>query len=163
MPPGASRGDGREGGTRLHLSKVKTRLSLLPFLETLAWEGAQSKARAEVRETGGARREYQLTADEVAHLIGAEPGSSAVGRLLPAPSGTIYKCTSPSETAGADGPTPRAPGSLRRLPEGPTLVERIWELRVPEKAVVAWSTGKDCAWALHTVRSDRSVEVVGLL
>ncbi len=34
---------------------------------------------------------------------------------------------------------------------------------MPEKAVVAWSTGKDCAWALHTVRSDRSVEVVGLL
>ena len=32
-----------------------------------------------------------------------------------------------------------------------------------ERAVVAWSTGKDCAWALHTVRSDHSLEVVGLL
>ncbi len=99
-----------KGAHRLHLSKVKTRLSLLPFLETLAWEGAQSKARAEVRET--ARRlvaELELTADEVAHLIGAEPGSSAVGRLLPAPSGTISRDpTSPSETAGADGPTPGA-------------------------------------------------------
>ncbi len=32
-----------------------------------------------------------------------------------------------------------------------------------EKAVVAWSTGKDCAWALHTVRSEASLELVGLL
>jgi uncharacterized protein (TIGR00290 family) len=31
------------------------------------------------------------------------------------------------------------------------------------KAVVAWSSGKDCAWALHTVRSQAESEVVGLL
>jgi uncharacterized protein (TIGR00290 family) len=31
------------------------------------------------------------------------------------------------------------------------------------KSVVAWSSGKDCAWALHTVRSQGSSEVVGLL
>ncbi len=31
------------------------------------------------------------------------------------------------------------------------------------KAVVAWSTGKDCAWALHTARTAGRVEVVGLL
>jgi uncharacterized protein (TIGR00290 family) len=30
-------------------------------------------------------------------------------------------------------------------------------------AVVAWSSGKDCAWALHTVRTLGEVEVVGLL
>jgi len=34
---------------------------------------------------------------------------------------------------------------------------------VLDKAVVAWSTGKDCAWALHTVRAQGSLEVVGLL
>ena len=34
---------------------------------------------------------------------------------------------------------------------------------MPGKAVVAWSTGKDCAWALHRVRSVGSLEVVGLL
>lgn len=28
---------------------------------------------------------------------------------------------------------------------------------------MAWSTGKDCAWALHTVRSEGALEVVGLL
>jgi len=31
------------------------------------------------------------------------------------------------------------------------------------KAVVAWSSGKDCAWALHTLRSEGSSEIVGLL
>jgi uncharacterized protein (TIGR00290 family) len=33
----------------------------------------------------------------------------------------------------------------------------------PPKAVVAWSSGKDCAWALHRVRAEGAVEVVGLL
>jgi len=31
------------------------------------------------------------------------------------------------------------------------------------KAVVAWSSGKDCAWALHEVQRADEVEVVGLL
>ncbi len=31
------------------------------------------------------------------------------------------------------------------------------------RAVVAWSGGKDCAWALHTVRTSGDLEVVGLL
>jgi uncharacterized protein (TIGR00290 family) len=31
------------------------------------------------------------------------------------------------------------------------------------KALVAWSTGKDSAWALHEVQQAREVEVVGLL
>jgi len=31
------------------------------------------------------------------------------------------------------------------------------------KAVLAWSSGKDSAWALHVLRQQREVEVVGLL
>lgn len=31
------------------------------------------------------------------------------------------------------------------------------------KAVVAWSGGKDCAWALHSVRTEGAVDLVGLL
>ncbi len=31
------------------------------------------------------------------------------------------------------------------------------------KAVVAWSSGKDCAWALHAVRTAGRVDIVGLL
>ena len=35
--------------------------------------------------------------------------------------------------------------------------------RTPARVLVSWSSGKDCAWALHTLRRDPSVEVVGLL
>lgn len=31
------------------------------------------------------------------------------------------------------------------------------------RAVVSWSGGKDCAWALHLARADASLDVVGLL
>jgi uncharacterized protein (TIGR00290 family) len=31
------------------------------------------------------------------------------------------------------------------------------------RAVVAWSTGKDCAWALHEIRRGGELDVVGLL
>jgi uncharacterized protein (TIGR00290 family) len=31
------------------------------------------------------------------------------------------------------------------------------------RAVLAWSSGKDCAWALHVLRQENLVEVVGLL
>jgi len=32
-----------------------------------------------------------------------------------------------------------------------------------KRAVISWSTGKDCAWALHRVRARSEVEVAGLL
>lgn len=32
-----------------------------------------------------------------------------------------------------------------------------------KRAVVSWSTGKDCAWALHRIRAGGSVEIAGLL
>lgn len=31
------------------------------------------------------------------------------------------------------------------------------------KTILSWSSGKDSAWSLHTLRSDPSIEVVGLL
>lgn len=34
--------------------------------------------------------------------------------------------------------------------------------RVKEKAVVAWSSGKDSAWALHRARHDETLDIVGL-
>ena len=33
----------------------------------------------------------------------------------------------------------------------------------PKRVVISWSTGKDSAWALHVLRQDPDVEVVGLL
>jgi DNA polymerase III delta prime subunit len=104
-----------KGAHHLHLSKEKTRLSLLPFFEAILWEGAQPKARSEVVET--ARRlvaELELTPEEVAHLVGSEPGSPTVSHLLetgsdreaelPPPAGTEWsrpEVPSPAETASA--------------------------------------------------------------
>jgi uncharacterized protein (TIGR00290 family) len=34
---------------------------------------------------------------------------------------------------------------------------------VPQKTIVAWSSGKDSAWALHQAKLDADLEVVGLL
>lgn len=34
---------------------------------------------------------------------------------------------------------------------------------MPEKALLSWSSGKDSAWALHVLRAQQDVEVVGLL
>ena len=35
--------------------------------------------------------------------------------------------------------------------------------RPPARVVVSWSTGKDAAWCLHTLRNRHEVEVIGLL
>src|ERR1700678_2126541 len=32
-----------------------------------------------------------------------------------------------------------------------------------KRVLVSWSSGKDCAWALHLLRRDPSIEIVGLL
>jgi diphthamide synthase (EF-2-diphthine--ammonia ligase) len=34
---------------------------------------------------------------------------------------------------------------------------------VKPKALLSWSSGKDCAWALHLLRQRCEVEVVGLV
>jgi uncharacterized protein (TIGR00290 family) len=33
---------------------------------------------------------------------------------------------------------------------------------MPKKTLLSWSTGKDCAWTLHTLRQDPTIDVVGL-
>ncbi len=33
---------------------------------------------------------------------------------------------------------------------------------MPKRTLLGWSSGKDCAWALHLLRQDPAVEVVGL-
>ena len=34
---------------------------------------------------------------------------------------------------------------------------------MPKKTLLSWSSGKDSAWALHVLRRDPEVEVVGLI
>jgi uncharacterized protein (TIGR00290 family) len=41
------------------------------------------------------------------------------------------------------------------------VIEKIMEIR--PKVLLAWSSGKDAAWALHVLRQEARVEVVGLL
>src|SRR4029078_8679041 len=36
-------------------------------------------------------------------------------------------------------------------------------IRVKPKDLLSWSSGKDCAWALHLLRQQGQVEVVGLV
>ena len=36
-------------------------------------------------------------------------------------------------------------------------------IRQPSKVLLSWSSGKDSAWALHVLRQDPAVEIVGLL
>ncbi|MGL5482885.1 MAG: ATP-binding protein, partial [Aeromonas veronii] len=31
-----------------------------------------------------------------------------------------------------------------------------------KRVLLSWSSGKDCAWALHQLRQDPAIEVVGL-
>ncbi|WP_373047359.1 ATP-binding protein [Vulgatibacter sp.] len=36
-------------------------------------------------------------------------------------------------------------------------------MRATRRVLLSWSSGKDCAWALHELRRDPTVEVIGLL
>jgi len=87
---------------RLHLSKAKTRWTMLPFLEDLAWAGAQPKARADLRETARSlARELDLSPEETAYLIGSEPESRGVEALLHEEPALKTPATGPSPSPGA--------------------------------------------------------------
>ncbi len=71
-------------GHRLHLSKTKARFGLLPFVEGLAGPGARMGADPRVAETARLLvRELDLTAEEVAYLLGGPVGSPEAERLRP--------------------------------------------------------------------------------
>lgn len=44
-----------------------------------------------------------------------------------------------------------------------TLGAKISNTATKEKTILAWSSGKDSAWALHVLRQDQNIDVVGLL
>jgi len=76
----------KKSGARFHLSKAKSREIVLPLLEYLYTAAAARGARAEVRRVAVAlSRELELTADELAFLLRAEPDSSIVKELLGGP------------------------------------------------------------------------------
>jgi hypothetical protein len=92
---------------RLHLSREKSRLYVLSFLERLLGVGTETSSRSEVRETARALvRELDLTREEVAYLVGGEPESPRVERLFE----PAERPASPAPTpARADPPAPASP------------------------------------------------------
>ncbi|MGA8664679.1 MAG: AAA family ATPase, partial [Thermoplasmata archaeon] len=98
---------------RLHLSKSKTRWIMLPFLEDLAWSGAQPKAREDLRETARSlARELDLSPEETAYLIRSEPESKGVEALLhedtlpPARTKESSRSPGPTEEEAETGSSP---------------------------------------------------------
>jgi DNA polymerase III delta prime subunit len=74
-----------KAGARLHLSKAKSRETVLPFLEDLF--GALRTPAGGTRRTALAAavaRELHLTAEEAGYLADLSPDSPAIERLLPA-------------------------------------------------------------------------------
>jgi len=109
---------------RLHLSRAKSRLYALSFLERIVGAGSERGAPADVRSTARALvRELDLTREEVEYLLGPEPESSRVESLFERP---------PSRDRGArtspDGPAepPPSPAASRdeATPAVPKKVQR---------------------------------------
>jgi DNA polymerase III delta prime subunit len=72
-----------KGAHRFHLSRAKARESVLPFLESMLGVGTEKNAVADLRGVARAVvRELDLTREEVAFLLGEEPGSSRVEILF---------------------------------------------------------------------------------
>jgi len=102
-------------GHRFHASHAKTRETLLPFLERIAYELRSTPKRPELtRVMQGIVRELELTEEEVGYLLDAAPDSAEV-RSLREP-------TARASDSGGDGPEVRpskkeTDGSARE--EGP--------------------------------------------
>ena len=86
---------------------------MLPFLEDLAWSGAQPKAREDLRETARSlARELDLSPEETAYLIQSEPESKGVEALLhedtlpPARTKESSRSPGPTEEEAENGSSP---------------------------------------------------------
>jgi DNA polymerase III delta prime subunit len=98
----------KKSGHRFHLSRAKTREFLLPFLEGIYSGAARRGARADLRRTVVTiSRELDLTAEEVAYLLGTEPDSRAVAELLGGATASRH-----AEEVGEADATPEAEPSV---------------------------------------------------
>jgi replication factor C large subunit len=112
-----------KGAKRLHLSRAKSRLYILSFLERLAGAGSEKMAGADVRATAQAIvRELDLTREEVGYLVDSEPESARVESLFERPTppgrGAPPVASTPAE------PPPVTPSPLPREPTPPKNVQR---------------------------------------
>jgi replication factor C large subunit len=103
----------KKAGTRFHVSKAKSREILLPFLEVVLGTAARRGAPDTLRRTAAAvAQELELTAEELAFLLGAEPDSHAVLSLLDTASGRATRPERGHEESNGED-EPGAPGAPR--------------------------------------------------
>jgi replication factor C large subunit len=108
----------RKSGARLHLSRAKSRETVLPFLESV-FGGVRGHRNAAALE-GVARsiaRELDLSADEVGYLTDSEPESAVVLRLL----------EPPADTRNLTGTVPAKGSGHRSRAEEPAAAEEASE------------------------------------
>ena len=72
----------------------------------------------------------------------------------------LLQPTRPATGRQPGTPSPRPPPGRSSTPVRPDPSDPMASAK---RVVVSWSTGKDCAWALHLLRQDPDIEVVGLL
>jgi replication factor C large subunit len=108
---------------RLHLSREKSRLYVLAFLERLTSVGSQPNARADLRATARALvREMDLTREEVAYLIDTEPESPRVVSLFEHATSTVRDPPPPEELPPEASPSPVE--TVLAPPASPKKVQR---------------------------------------
>jgi replication factor C large subunit len=97
----------RKAGRRIHLSRVKTREWVLPFLEELFFSLRDRRNPDEVRAVvKNIVRELDLSNEEVGYLVGAEPDSAVVLALRGSPGESDEE---PVEEEGSSPDAPPAP------------------------------------------------------
>jgi len=109
-----------KAGARFHLSRAKTRDTLLPFLEGIFLAAQGLRARSEWKLTARTiARELELTAEEVAYLLGVEPDAPEVSYLLTEPSVPASRpaMSGPGESTGPTQKTAGSRNSQRQLSE----------------------------------------------
>ncbi len=106
-----------KAGGRFHLSHEKTREFCLPFLERVFRPEGTTRGASELRSVARRiARELELTDEEVAFLVGAEPDSKEVRDLLePTASGPVTVPEEEEDSAATDRPESPARGKQRQL------------------------------------------------
>jgi replication factor C large subunit len=111
-------------GRRLHLSRSKSRAVALPFVEALFGMVGSGRRDSEARAVARAlARELELTAEELAGLLGSPPDSDAVREFLGTSEGSEETTAAAEGTVRSTSPAPRPggpgsrPGVQRRLGE----------------------------------------------
>jgi DNA polymerase III delta prime subunit len=97
-----------KSGSQFHLSRVKARDSILPFLEEILRAGAEHEPGSRTaRQAAQVVRELGLTPEEVAYLLHASPDGDAVARLLGPAESEPERPTAPVATSDGGKPVQR--------------------------------------------------------